>query len=157
RDVEHARNGSDKAPVWLRDDVIATMLGSGVTFRPQNVEAIRRGPVDFLLSWIQSPDVDGLRALANHLPLRFAPAAQHFTMHPPAALAHGAALRLLAADRMTPAGAAATAAWWWYAGSVGCLTRTSGSTLEVALIIDGRPEKLADNDQAADGWREWLR
>ena len=133
-------------------------MSSGVTFRPQNVEAIRRGPVDFLLSWIQSPDVDGLRALANHLPFMFAPAAQHFTMDPTADLAREAALRLLDPDRVTPAGDAGTAAWWWSAGSVGCLTRTSAvDALEVALVIDDRTEKLADKDQAADGWREWLR
>ena len=29
--------------------------------------------------------------------------------------------------------------------------------LEVALVIDDRTEQLADKDQAADGWREWLR
>ena len=29
--------------------------------------------------------------------------------------------------------------------------------LEVALVIDDRTENLADKDQAADGWREWLR
>ena len=137
--------------------MIATLLGSGVTFRPQNVEAIRRGPVDFLLSWIQSPDVDGLRALANHLPFMFAPAGQHFTMDPAADLAREAALRLIDPDRVTPAGDAATAAWWWSAGSVGCLTRTSGAALEVALVLDDRAEELAGQDQAADGWREWLR
>ena len=29
--------------------------------------------------------------------------------------------------------------------------------MEVALVIDDRTENLADKDQAADGWREWLR
>ena len=47
-------------------------------------------------------------------------------MDPTADLAREAALRLLDPDRVTPAGDAATAAWWWSAGSVGCLTRTSG-------------------------------
>ena len=157
RDVEYARAGTVEAPAWLRDDVIAALLGSGVTFRPHNVEAIRRGPVGFLLSWIQSPDIDGLRALANHLPLMFAPAGQHFTMDPTADLAREAALRLIEPGRIIPAGDAASAAWWWSAGSVGCLTRTSAATLEVALVIDDRTEELADKDQAADGWREWLR
>jgi hypothetical protein len=157
RDVEHARTGTFEAPAWLRDDVIATLMSSGVTFRPLNVEAIRRGPIDFLLSWIQSPDVDGLRALANHLPFMFAPAGQHFIMDPTADLAREAARRLLDPGRVAPAGAAATAAWWWSTGSVGCLTRTSAATLEVTLVIDDRTEKLADRDQTADGWREWLR
>ena len=157
RDVEQAQAGTFEAPSWLRDEVIATLLSSGVTFRPQNVEAIRHGPVGFLLSWIQNPDVDGLRALANHLPLMFAPTAQHFTMASAADLAGEAALRLLDPDEISSARDPATAAWWWSAGSVGCLTRTWVATLEVALVIDGRTEKLADKDQAADGWREWLR
>ena len=137
-------------------------MSSSVTFRPQNVEAIRRGPIDFLLSWIQSPDVDGHRVLANRLPFLFVPAARQFTMDPTADLAREAALRLLDPARITPAGDAGTVAWWWSAGSVGCLTRASGSNLElarmeVALVIDDRTENLADKDQAADGWREWLR
>ena len=157
RDVEQARNAADEAPGWLRADVIANLMGSGVTFRQQNVEAIRRGPIHFLLTWIQNPDVEGLRALANYLPFMFATTAQHFSMAPTAALAHEAALRLLGADRITPSAGVGTAAWWWSAGSVGCLIRTSGSALEVALVIDDRTEKLADKEQAAAGWREWLR
>jgi len=157
RDVEQARTGTVEAPAWLRDDVIATLMSFGVTFRSQNVEAIRRGPIGFLLSWIQSPDVDGLRALANHLPLMFAPVGQHFTMDPAADLPREAALCLLDPDRVASAGDAATRAWWWSTRSVGCLTRTSAATVEVALVIDDRTEELADKDQAADGWREWLR
>jgi hypothetical protein len=87
----------------------------------------------------------------------FAPAGQHFVMDPLADLASEAALRLLDPDRTSPAGDAATNAWWWSAGSVGCLTRTSGAVLEAALVIDDRTEELADKDKAADGWREWLR
>jgi hypothetical protein len=29
--------------------------------------------------------------------------------------------------------------------------------LELALVIDDRTDHLADKEQAADGWREWLR
>src|SRR5690348_7516222 len=68
QDVACAESGSFEAPQWLREGVIAALMSSTVTFRPQNVEVIRRGPIDFLLSWIQSPDVDGYRVLANRLP-----------------------------------------------------------------------------------------
>ena len=27
----------------------------------------------------------------------------------------------------------------------------------MALVVDDRTDHLADKDQAADGWREWLR
>jgi hypothetical protein len=70
-------------------------------------------------------------------------------------LARAAALRLPDQARAFPAGDAA--AWWWSAGPAGCLTRTSGSVLELALVIDDRTGQLAGKEQAADGWREWLR
>src|SRR5690348_1027575 len=72
RDVELAQAGTFEAPAWLSDPRLEILMQSGVAFRRQNVEAIRRGPVEFLLSWIQNPDVEGHRALANHLPLLFA-------------------------------------------------------------------------------------
>jgi ATP-dependent helicase YprA (DUF1998 family) len=158
RDVELAQAGTFEAPGWLSDPVIAILLGSGVSFRPQNVEATRRGPIDFLLAWIQNPDVEGHRALANYLPLLFAQAASHFTMDPAADLAQEAALRLVEA----PVGDAGVGAWWWTTGPVGFLTRTSGeipalARMEVALVIDDRTEQLVSQEQTAGGWREWLR
>ena len=127
RDVEHAQAGTFEAPAWLRDDVIEALMSSSVTFRPQNVEAIRRGPIDFLLSWIQSPDVDGHRVLANRLPLLVRPgrpAVHRWTQRRtwPARRRSGCSTR----TGSSPAGDAGTIAWWWSAGSVGCLTRTSG-------------------------------
>jgi len=118
--------------------------------------------VDFLLSWIQSPDVDGYRVLADRLPFLFAPAARQVPVDATADLASQAGLLLSDPDRVLPAGDASSIAWWWNAGTIGLLTRTSGDNLEtalieVALVVDDRTEQLADKDQTADGWREWLR
>ncbi len=159
QDVARAESGTFDAPAWLNDGVIAELMRSGATFRPQNVEAIRRGPVDFLLAWIQNPDVDGHRGLANQLPFLFAPSARHFPIDATADLAREAALLLLDPDRVPPAGDSGSVAWWWNAGSVGCLTRVRerDSPDEMALVVDDRTDHLADKDQAADGWREWLR
>jgi ATP-dependent helicase YprA (DUF1998 family) len=162
QDVVHAQDGSYDPPPWLREDMIAELMKSNVTFRPQNVESIRRGPVDFLLSWIQSPDVDGHRVLADRLPLLFAPASRQFLIDAAADLAPAAGLLLSDPGRVLPAGDTSSIGWWWNAGTVGLLTRTSGDNLdtaliEVALVVDDRTEQLADKDQTADGWREWLR
>jgi ATP-dependent helicase YprA (DUF1998 family) len=158
QDVARAESGTFEAPAWLNDGAIAELMKSGATFRPQNVEAIRRGPVDFLLAWIQNPDVDGLRGLANQIPFLFAPSARHFQADATADLAGEAALLLLDPDRVSPAGDPGSVAWWWEAGSVGCLTRAKkGAILEMALVVDDRTDHLADKDYAADGWREWLR
>ena len=157
QDVARADSGTPGAPPWLNDGTIAELMRSGATFRPQNVEAIRRGPVDFLLAWIQNPDLDGCRGLANQVPFLFAPSARHFPMDATADLAREAALLLLDSDRVPPVVSSGSATWWWNAGSAGCLTRAKGAVLEMALVVDDRTDHLADNDQAADGWREWLR
>jgi ATP-dependent helicase YprA (DUF1998 family) len=163
RDVEHARNGTFEAPPWLDSNVIAALMSATVTFRPQNAEAIRQGPIDFLLSWIQSPDVNGHRVLANRLPFLFFPiAVRQLAIDPAADLAREAAQRLLDPDRDIPVGDAPVSAWWWNVGPVGLLTRTSGddfelALIETALVLDDRTESLADQDRAAAGWHEWLR
>ena len=160
RDVEQARDGTVEPPAWLGNEMIAALMGGSVTFRPRNVEAVRRGPIDFLLSWIQNPDVDGHRGLANLLPLLFYRTARQFSVDATADLAREAARLLLDPAEAPPAGDAG--GWWWSAGAVGLLARMSGpeistALIEVALVIDDRAGKLADKDQAADGWREWLR
>lgn len=93
--MEHARDGTGETPAWLRSELVAALMSSNVTFRPQNVEAIRGGPIGFLLSWIQNPDVDGHRVLANLLPMLFYPAARQIAMDSTADLAHEAARLLL--------------------------------------------------------------
>ena len=156
RDVENAQVGTFEPPSWLRDDVAAQLLNSSVTFSAQNLEAIRRGPVDFLIGWIQNPDLQGNRALANHLPLMFAPGAEHFSMDPGDDLAREAALRLINPGRPLPLNHGSAQAWWWSDGPAGCLTRISGELLDVAVVLDDRDEKLAE-DHYGDAWREWLR
>ena len=142
RDVENAQIGAQDAPAWLRDDVTAELLSASVTFSSQNVEALRRGPIDFLLAWIQNPDLQGHRTLANHLPLMFAPAAKLVWTDPADDLAGEAALRLVEPDREASAGGAEPNAWWWSTGPVGCLTRMSGQVMEMALVLDDRAEAL---------------
>ena len=126
------------------------------------MEAIGRGPIEFLLSWIQNPDVEGHRVLANRLPFLFLAGGSQLPIDPAADLAAEAALRLQDPDHVTPAGETPSIAWWWRAGGVGCLTRTSGEDItvarvETALVIDDRAESLADREPGADAWREWLR
>ena len=157
QDVARAESKTPSTPAWLNQGVIAELMRSGGTFRPQNVETIGKGPVDFLLAWIQNPDVDGHRALANQLPYLFLSGSRQFVLDSTVDLGREAALLLLDPDYAPPSGDQAGASWWWSAGSVGCLTRASGTVLETALIVDDRADHVANSDQGADGWREWLR
>ena len=153
RDVEDAQCGPGPAPAWWRDDVIAELLGSSVTFSTHDAEAVRAGPVGFLLGWIQNPDPSGHATLADHLPLMFAPGAIHLRIDPAADLTREAALRLTDPHR---AATGEPNAWWWTNGLVGCLTRHTGQVLEVALVLDDRDEALHAPGHA-DAWRQWLR
>jgi ATP-dependent helicase YprA (DUF1998 family) len=163
QDLANSENQTVDAPSWLNDGMVAELMSSSGTFRQQNVDDVKRGPIAFLLSWIQNPDVSGHRALADLLPLMFAAACTR-ELHVDAAadLAREAALLLLDPGRVPPAGDRGSATWWWNTGSVGLLTRTSHedisrARMEIALVLDDRTEHLADKDQTADSWREWLR
>jgi ATP-dependent helicase YprA (DUF1998 family) len=156
RDVEQARDGTQNEPPWWQENVVAELLTSSVAFSHQNVEAIRRGPVDFLLAWIQKPDIHGHRMLANYLPFMFAPSAQHFWLDPADDLSREAALRLADPGRADSESGGAPNAWWWSTGPAGCLTRMSGEVLALAVVIDDRDEALLAGHHA-DAWREWLR
>jgi ATP-dependent helicase YprA (DUF1998 family) len=154
-DVERAWRGKAEQPGWWSEQVIGSLLAGSVAFRPANADGVRQGPIEFLLTWIQQPDRDGGQALANHLPLMFAPAATHLELDPAADLSREAALRLAeGTDHAADSGEAK--AWWWRQGPVGLLTRVSGEVLEVALVLDDR-EAAVDEADYADGWREWLR
>ena len=113
-------------------------MRSGVTFRPQNVEAIRRGPVDFLLSWIQSPDVDGHRVLANRLPFLFAPSAQ--------AVPDGRG------GRPGPRGRAACC-------STQIVLLPAGDSGSVSLVVERRlgrlPHHAGETERSLSRWRWW--
>jgi hypothetical protein len=161
RDVEHAQRGTFAAPGWLNDGAVAILMSSD-KFRPQTVEAIRRGPIDFLLAWIQQPDVESQQGFADLLPLLFAQHAAHFAIDPEIDLAREAAQRLVDPHQGTPVGDASVSGWWWTFGPLGLLTRASAEIpamggMETALVIDDRADRLAGQEPTADGWREWLR
>ena len=114
-------------------------------------------PIDFLLAWIQNPDVDGHRVLANQLPFLFAPSARHFPMDATADLAREAALLLLDPTVSLPAATRAASPGGGAPARSAASPGRYGAVLEMALVVDDRTDASRDKDHAADGWREWLR
>ena len=170
RDIEQAERGPAAStaasppggPLWLNDGMLGELMSASGAFRQQNVDAVRRGPLAFLISWIQNPDPAGQRALADKLPFLFALGARQFQLSAAADLAREAAALLRSPDYTPPATEPGQLAWWWRAGAAGVLARTSDDDLatavtEVAVVVDDRSETLANQDLSADGWREWLR
>ncbi len=156
RDVELAQDGGGEAPSWFHEHVAAELMSSTVGFGNQNLDVIRRGPIDLLLAWIQNPDLNGTRALARHLPMMFLVGATQLWLDPATDVSREAASRLADRDRRRPGDDVTPNAWWWTAGPVGCMTRMSGKVLETALVIDDRTETVG-YDHFAEAWREWLR
>ncbi len=104
-------------------------MSSTVGFGNQNLDAIRRGPIDLLLAWIQNPDLTGTRALARHLPMMFAVGAMHLRIDPAADVSRGAADRLAHPPRRRPAYDALPNAWWWTAGPIGLNLRDQPTSI----------------------------
>jgi hypothetical protein len=148
------------------DGMLAELMSASGTFRQQNVDAIRRGPISFLLSWIQNPDPDGNRALADQIPLLFSLDARELDLGATVDLTREAAL-LLRDPEHEPGPAPSNpedirAGWWWSSGTVGLLARMTGDDLarariETVLVVDDRKDTIADAERSAAGWREWLR
>jgi len=154
-DVQNATTGIRDVPPWLHDHVVAELMSSSISVSNDVVEAVRKGPIDLLLAWIQNPDIAGRRVLARYLPMMFAVGAEYFRLSPDDDLPRAAGL-LLTGEQPQPPSDGQPNAWWWQAGPVGCLTRTTGAVMEIALIIDDRADAIASPDHA-DAWREWLR
>jgi len=158
RDLEQALTHAVTPPDWFDPQVMALLMQQSADFGPDHVELLRRGPIDFLLGWIQRPDLDSHEALGDKAPWLFARGGTQLALDPGEDLAQAALEHLTGAGAASPA-RAITNAWWWRAGDVGVLTRAlatgNTSTLETVLLLDDRPERLTDGHRPA--WEEWLR
>ncbi len=164
-DVEAAESGKIPAPAWLNLDVLATLLESShFAFSAQTVDALRGGPVEFLMSWLQKPEVAETRALAGALPFLFAaPPGEQLTLAADADLSREALVRLtgdgggVVGDGPTEVPAQG---WWWREGDLGLLARSAPSTgvpaIEVAVVLDDRAAAL-DHPSHRASWAQWLR
>lgn len=158
RDLEQALAHAVAPPSWFDQQLVAVLMQQSAGFGPDHVDLLRRGPIDFLLGWIQRPDPEGHEALGNQAPWLFAKGGTHLSLDPGENLAQAAVEHLTDSAPPSPP-RAITNAWWWRAGDVGVLTRAlavgGASNLETVVVLDDRPERLTDGHRAA--WEEWLR
>ncbi len=159
RDLEQAQTRATASPSWFDPQVVAMLMQQSADFGPDHVELIQRGPIDFLLGWIQKPDLAGHEALANQLPWLFSRGGTVLSLDPTEDLPGAAAEQLMDPGSLASPARAVTNAWWWTAGDVGVLTRgvpvAGQPSLETVLLVDDRPERLVDGHREA--WEEWLR
>jgi len=110
--------------------------------------------MDLLVSWIQSPDPNGIRDVGRALPFFLAARAQQRGTIVEGAGLDLTALGLLDGQNFVQSGATA---WSWHSGSLIALTRMIQETREtgVAVVLD-------DDDSAVEtgiteSWRTWLQ
>jgi len=160
RDLEHAQAHDTSSPSWFDPAVVAMLMQASPGFGPDHVEFIRQGPIDFLLSWIQNPDLAGYEALADQVPWLFSKGGNVLSLDAAEDLGQAAAEQLSDLSSMTPASRAVDNGWWWEAGAVGVLTRAHVAArqniLETVLVVDDLTDDLGE-DAHRSAWEEWLR
>jgi ATP-dependent helicase YprA (DUF1998 family) len=166
RDVEQAADPDAvvSPPVWFNEGVVSSVLQSGqFALATRTLESLTGGPFGFLLNWLQRPEVDSHRTLADIVPLFFSQGAEPVTV--PGGDLAGAAGALL--DGALPGGAEVgsaggppVSAHWWRRGPLGVLARmesvAGALATKIAVVLDDRDEALV-GDGHAEAWREWLQ
>lgn len=160
RDLERAeRPGQAADPTWFSAEVVELLMQEHPNFGPDHVRSLRQGPLDFLLGWVQQPDLDGHGALADQLPWFFAQGATMLALDPDDDLSRVAAEQFTDPGARAPLPRGIENAWWWQSGSVGVLARArvvgESQVLESVLVLDDRAESLVEGHR--DSWEEWLR
>ena len=155
QDLEEASAGNSTPPSWFRpEDAGAIVEQAGGQLNNAALEWITRGPLDFLVGWIQDPQPDAVERLANWLPaflMARASANKVIGNRSPVEVAKA----LLDGEPLLPA--AAGVDWVWHSDTVVLATKVDPGSfaMTTALVIDDRPTSLGTDHKPA--WREWLR
>lgn len=143
------------APPWFDETAAPIVMAQpGMNLKPAHIDLMRGGPMDLLVSWIQSPDPKGLRDLGRALPFFLAVRPHWRGAIGDETGLEATALGLLDGHRLTRSG---TTAWAWHAGAVvAVIRRIAGTTSDtgVALILDDADSAVQSGLKEA--WRTWL-
>jgi ATP-dependent helicase YprA (DUF1998 family) len=143
------------APLWFDESAVAIVMSEpGMALKPAHIEFLRGGAMDLLVSWIQTPDPEGLKALGRALPFMLAKTAQQRGAIGAEEGLSKAAIDLLDGQSL---GADGVAAWAWRLGGLIFLARVIPGTREtgVAVLLDDDATVVADGIR--ESWRAWLQ
>ncbi|WP_062465683.1 DEAD/DEAH box helicase [Demequina maris] len=156
-DIEAWRSGSVEAPSWMAAPVTELLMRQqSAGFGPADVEAVSRGPIDFLIAWMKEPRGEELRKFseaATHYFL-FAPGNLQFVRDPESTLEFIAQRALVSAER--PDQAQPPTAWLWGQPHLQLAAESANGLTRVVVALDDRDTALEDSSHRA-AWREWLR
>ena len=154
QDLVAAEERMTSAPPWFSDRRWSQAVeASNGALRPGLRDLVTGGPVDLLVGWVSSPDPDGMRALAEHLPMlliKAGPVGKMGLTEPLVARTlalHGGEGLASSGEKM---------AWSWQHDTLTVLARnTHGRATEIAALIDDRDDTLGQQHKLA--WHDWLR
>ncbi|WP_418606671.1 DUF1998 domain-containing protein [Georgenia sp. SUBG003] len=151
--------GSITAPLWYNESGRgAVVQAAGGALKPALVDLISRGPIDFLLHWLQQPDPDGLARVADWLPmLAVGPTTSTFALPEGRSLVQAAA-DLLDGKSFTPTAGGFSGAWAHRIDTLvlaARITDPATMTTEIVALLDDRDTGVGE--EHAEAWREWLR
>lgn len=151
RDLEDADAGGTPPPAWLDPSKVPALIqASGGALRATTAATLTEGPLAFLARWVQAPDVAGVGALADWLPLLLRGRSV------PASVPLDVPLDLL--DPAKPHDGPVAPGWTWSLGPLTARARVAGQNLtdvDLAVTLGDRPDEMGE--QNADAWRTWLQ
>src|SRR5690606_15154979 len=157
QDLQQAPDSRTTPPWYAESNRGSVMSASGGTLKPAVVDLIQKGPVDFLLQWMQQPDPEGLVKLANWLPIfGVGPTTTSYQVPADTSLVEVAA-DLLDGNEPPPAQSPLDGVWAYRTGAfvlAARLTHREQMAAEVVALLDDR---AVGEDGFAEAWREWLR
>ena len=147
-------DGDHSDPPWFDATAASTIMSTpGMNLKPAHLEFMRRGPMDLLVAWIQSPDPEGLRDVGRALPFFLAARAQQ-----KGAIGDSTGLGTVAVDVLDGGTLPidGSPAWTWGVGAVMAVARLIPGTqeAEIAVVLDDSLSAVATGIKQS--WRTWL-
>ena len=152
-DLQQEETGTVNPPAWFSEQILGQVLQQAPFMaRPAAYATLKSGPIDWLMSWVSSPDRDSLAKVARAVPMFLLSGADQ--VQAPAAVSLDRVGRsVLLGEELGAADDTRPVVVRRFGRLVVAIA--VGNSVEVALVLDDRDEVL--DEQHAGAWREWLR
>jgi ATP-dependent helicase YprA (DUF1998 family) len=152
-DVQDAENGAGAPSAWFSEPMVKQLITKQQFMAaPAAYSALKLGPIDWLINWINQPWPTDLKTVARAVPMFLLPQASAIRL-PEDLRLEEAARRLLLDEDLPSSGP--RQAMIWRSGACAMAVEPAGQLIKAALVLDDRDESLDAGH--VDSWREWLR
>lgn len=148
-------DGTLRTPAWFdRNAIGPIMTNAGLKLKPALFDLLSGSVMDLLMSWIQTPDPVGMRAIGDVMPFVLAPRAQERGATGQRSDLLALAGTLLDGETL---GQGDAPAWAWREDTLVVLSRWNpkNNATEIVVTLDDRAQGIGPQHKGA--WQEWLR